>query len=914
MPAAALSLIDDSEPQKLDQRIVEDNQSGRIPGIGWGINVGINLRFGGFVWDPDIALRQDEEFYERVERDAVAAHAMLEMRTLVAGSGYSIHSRHEKYDPLIPYFEAFYDNIQGFQSSKQLLCYAIIRGTHAAKIVAEVRHDYQLIPDDEPRSWWVVDSLIDRDKRGLKIVWEPINDREPDSEMNRVYHYAVLDPINQRWYRLRREDYIIWAFQQTQTSSLFGHGLANAAYMPVYIANQLEDIQLQAYDAYATGIKKIKVDMTRGEAPQDSSDEGTHATPWDRADDYVTQASEMSDRGHTFVVSSWGLQGGDDMDIMWSQPGMFESLGAAIKNKHNIIQITFLGSAVVGESGGEGSRARAETQSRAGDRRIQSYRAEEDEVYNQQLGQRFWEQNSHNWKAMGLWTQRCPVYLKTARWIDYDPQEEIENINTLVASIGLPVSEELVRDRTGYTAPKPGEKVLQPPPVPGQTAPSVDGSGAQSAQQAMAPPTEANSMPVAEGTISPKVNDGEISYEAYQRFVNAYRQYDDDVDSRAGVGVVSPPPATATEQTPATPAPLPAQQQQPSKTATPPPATPTEPLVPTQAPVVSPQQSSSPAPASAQQQQQPAPVQPAPASSAPANTANDDPFPGLGDSTLLRKVGIATDEMGSKEFGPADVRRDIKFAQDDMGLQFVRAIGEGKNLGRVYVGHDKDGKKWIYKPAEGTVIGKHGHEVRENIDLGLSEAEREHTTYELSKALGLPDLVPQVVKTKNGHAMAFVEGESAYKVQPTMGIRPKLAYAQDAYKIGLLDYVTGNDDRHFGNLFISIDGKRAWAIDNGLSWPTENDLVNYRSGIFDGNYSGPKSYPVKLKDIKKSTRAAFANLDKSTLFDIMARGGITGKKEYETAGERLDIIHALLQQPGNTVVRDYMRVALGSRY
>lgn len=486
-----------TEKEVFDKRERVPNQSGRIPGIEWQVQQSINLNFGGYIWDPDIAHRQDESFYERIERDSIVAHAMLELRTLVAGSGWTVTVRDEKYEKVVPYIERFLENIEGYQAAKSNLCHALIRGTHAARIVASVKHDYELVPGDDQRTWWTVDALVDRDKRGLKITWEKIDENEPDSQVNRRYYYIVLDPINGSWYKLRRENYVIWAWNVTQSSSLMGNGLSNQLYIPVYTVNQLRDIQLQSYDAFGTGIKIGKIDQTMGETPIDESGDSTHTSPEERAADLATQLSSLSQRGH-YIGLSKGLDGqGDEIEIVWAQSQMFAELSKDIQHEERKIQLSLLGNAVTLESGGQGSKARAETQSRMGDRKIQTNRRESDDVWQGQFIQRFWTENERNWRDLGVWTPQCPASVKTNKWVDYYPKEEIENIKILVTEIGLPVGVEAARERFGIPAPKPGEEILKPPPLPGQTAPSVDGSGAQ---------VEQNSVAAATGTIVPKVD------------------------------------------------------------------------------------------------------------------------------------------------------------------------------------------------------------------------------------------------------------------------------------------------------------------------------------------------------------------------------------------------------------------------
>lgn len=123
--------------------------------------------------------------------------------------------------------------------------------------------------------------------------------------------------------------------------------------------------------------------------------------------------------------------------------------------------------------------------------------------------------------------------------------------------------------------------------------------------------------------------------------------------------------------------------------------------------------------------------------------------------------------------------------------------------------------KTIYKPSGGEKEGPtESQGLRAGIPRG-SYFKREWLTYMVDRALGL-GVVPTTVLRRErngiGSVQKWVEGGKTLLEDPDRKIRE-----EDIVSIGLLDEVTGQQDRHKGNYVATSDG-RGEAIDNGLSF------------------------------------------------------------------------------------------------
>jgi hypothetical protein len=98
--------------------------------------------------------------------------------------------------------------------------------------------------------------------------------------------------------------------------------------------------------------------------------------------------------------------------------------------------------------------------------------------------------------------------------------------------------------------------------------------------------------------------------------------------------------------------------------------------------------------------------------------------------------------------------------------------------------------------------------------------------YRLDQALGF-NLVPTTAPFQGADANGSSSIGSIQAWAPNSRLDPGGYDTIDQQKMGVLDYILGNGDRHLGNWLTQADGRPA-AIDNGLTFPTSN-AENLRS-------------------------------------------------------------------------------------
>jgi hypothetical protein len=115
------------------------------------------------------------------------------------------------------------------------------------------------------------------------------------------------------------------------------------------------------------------------------------------------------------------------------------------------------------------------------------------------------------------------------------------------------------------------------------------------------------------------------------------------------------------------------------------------------------------------------------------------------------------------------------------------------------------------------------------------ESETEYTVYKLFELVH-PGFCPEVLldDDNNGHAMRWVDdagygGTAATLSQGSHGVGAPIGpdglnekQARDAGIIQVMDWLTGNPDRHSGN--VMVDGDRLWPIDHGLCGLRYDDM------------------------------------------------------------------------------------------
>lgn len=127
---------------------------------------------------------------------------------------------------------------------------------------------------------------------------------------------------------------------------------------------------------------------------------------------------------------------------------------------------------------------------------------------------------------------------------------------------------------------------------------------------------------------------------------------------------------------------------------------------------------------------------------------------------------------------------------------------------------DDAGEAWVYKPEQ-------GERPLWDFPYG-SLARREVACFRVSKALGL-GVVPETFLAEGpcgpGSAQRFLDEDLSWDPRPLI-----VAADPALWPVAVLDLIVNNADRKLGHLLREPGQDRIWAIDNGLSFHTEEKL------------------------------------------------------------------------------------------
>lgn len=161
-------------------------------------------------------------------------------------------------------------------------------------------------------------------------------------------------------------------------------------------------------------------------------------------------------------------------------------------------------------------------------------------------------------------------------------------------------------------------------------------------------------------------------------------------------------------------------------------------------------------------------------------------------------------------------------------IEYMEKLGgEDSGLNASYVATLSDGGKAVFKPASGEQAIGISEPVRSNIDAGTYH-KREVAAYKLAEHLGMKDMVPETASiSHNGEVGSLQRWHSGGKLLALQGdpngrLEGGARFDHESSeRMRVFDYVTGNSDRHAGNLLSdnSSGSPRPILIDHGLTFP-----------------------------------------------------------------------------------------------
>lgn len=191
----------------------------------------------------------------------------------------------------------------------------------------------------------------------------------------------------------------------------------------------------------------------------------------------------------------------------------------------------------------------------------------------------------------------------------------------------------------------------------------------------------------------------------------------------------------------------------------------------------------------------------------------------------------------------------------------------------------EDGSFGVFKPASGEYSG-----LSQYVDKG-HQYKHEIATFELDKLLGT-NIVPETVERTLpdvgvGSMMRWVENKKTFEDCAYMNISDVERLDKiGSRKICFLDMISGQNDRHDGNVMVNYNFKELTPIDHGFSFPKEISNVNLNSKL---DYIGWRTDCINDGWDKKLYTKAFASNLKSKLFD----SGLLNEDQFKGAVMRI---------------------------
>lgn len=259
-------------------------------------------------------------------------------------------------------------------------------------------------------------------------------------------------------------------------------------------------------------------------------------------------------------------------------------------------------------------------------------------------------------------------------------------------------------------------------------------------------------------------------------------------------------------------------------------------------------------------------------------------------------------------------RDKVSQTLQDAKMVAMKKLGGGVNASSIAtLEHEGAEVKGVWKEASGEAA-----RLRRNVPAG-TYYKREAASASLDTMLGEGAVVPPTIARKiegeDGSLQHFAKGAMNYKpgnkaakmLDAIRAAKENLADNESFRRVFLLDALTGNDDRHGGNIMFKVaklggkDTLRAVAIDNGLTFP-HGEASRF---IFPSTQEWQAGKFLKLDEV---SHKQVKSLDLSKVADMLKEHGLP----KEAVRPTLMRIRALQDDPD--VLFKMMKGELGMNY
>lgn len=205
--------------------------------------------------------------------------------------------------------------------------------------------------------------------------------------------------------------------------------------------------------------------------------------------------------------------------------------------------------------------------------------------------------------------------------------------------------------------------------------------------------------------------------------------------------------------------------------------------------------------------------------------------PAIARQPSLQAAPVSKPEDGASE---SDQRSHSLANEISSSTSRTSTISQGRHTSHAvfvtYKTADGKEKRVVFKPVSGEVKGQ-----RQNIDIAaVPAANRELASFDVAGKMGIkfPDVAEVNLDGQRGTAMRWIEGNQLAERDRDRSFNiPENRLVE----LAALDFITGNTDRHAGNVMVGNDGE-VYPIDHGLTFPESSRSPAHPLGL-GGNMS-----------------------------------------------------------------------------
>jgi hypothetical protein len=409
---------------------------------------------GGYrVLDPNYSQAKDPDFYEKMMRDPVIAHAINTRLHAVAGKTWRITPfSDDPNDKLVAKMcESAFKQIKRFTEARRELAAAIIKGKSFGFI--EGRRKLRSLANTPVREWWMPTFINDVDHRRFRLMSHWTNGQKADNRSLDVNWemFSLTDTTNAGWQAIKRPELFIKVIYNDEEARLgYGRGLCEPVYFYKWVKDRILEEGIQGVAKWARGTVVVNIDDARmgsaGAADDRSLDAAKEAMSTAISEMLTKHALIMGKEDKIELIESSGTGHQIVMDIIRYLDGALVSLICGS-------QLPF--------GGGEdvGSNARAETELDVHESLIQFDREKVDEDITESLVGLFFNMNAANFAELGLGGAQMPRF-ETVQEKKQDAEKNARVI-TALKQAGIDLRKDEVYQKVEYTVPQADDDVIK---------------------------------------------------------------------------------------------------------------------------------------------------------------------------------------------------------------------------------------------------------------------------------------------------------------------------------------------------------------------------------------------------------------------------------------------------------------------